>query len=878
MENKGLKKICLTVSVVLAALLVVLVGVSAVKDAVNAKKYQSVASEYLGSEEQKQDETALTILGTSTVEIKELASAEISISPSDFANNAEYARFNNKKVTCNTAAKFLREDKLLFYFEAKAQSQICDLTVEIYNSINTMEFTAQFTVGTQLSAYYIPLFEFVDIENIVFEITKGSGAVEIKNATVFNNKKEDIPEKLSGVFNIEEVKAVVSQNPDLAIGGVVDVVSDGKYLYAATTNKITIASISNPASPSVVGEVEDIGLPRRMIKVNDSILAVACREYGVYLIDVTNPAAPKKVGHIDTLELASGLDAKGNYLFIASRYYGIEIYDISNPAEPKYINYLRSDVQCERIDCVSYGDFLYAGVWNSKRVEVFDIRNLLDPRYVGYVEVQGTVYGLDVYKDKLVVASGFHSSINESKDKTDIGYGGGNAMTVFDLKHPERPSLITSTAADGKYYNVGSDYWDVRVFGDLAFYNDMHNGLYVYDLTNTKKLTRVCKMTTRYNVGSAYYKSLGGDASVFSFDKNEYIQGCINGMAMGDGYVYLAETNGIHVMKFDKAKYTERESFGNYSLGKAPSEKNYSSRYLDVTKKKFDGQTFAVAQNGDYIFVGTTGGIQVLDLDMNSVEFYETRDAVRDLKIVNSKLYTAESQSGVAIYSISGKELNKLGSYKTPIRSKRIGIAYQIGVSPDGKYVITTCGMLDMVILNAAVPQSISLAGDVNIGSVYYREISQSAVNSNTLYISHTAGVTEVVFKNGSYTQNTYSFDNISIGTIAPYKDGFGIAIGNGGYRVLDLSEGIDKQRFSEVVKISGWNLKGYPIIKDNIMVLTNASTGNVAVIDITNVYEPVVKGYMNINGNCDMSFIASDGSIFVPSRYEGLIKITVTD
>ena len=71
-----------------------------------------------------------------------------------------------------------------------------------------------------------------------------------------------------------------------------------------------------------------------MLNEDRNTLIVASREYGVYLIDVHDSQNPMIIGHIDTLELASGMDVCGKYLFVASRIMN-EIYDISIPSNPE---------------------------------------------------------------------------------------------------------------------------------------------------------------------------------------------------------------------------------------------------------------------------------------------------------------------------------------------------------------------------------------------------------------------------------------------------------------------------------------------------------------------------------------------------------------
>lgn len=879
MDNNKFKKICIITSVVLVLLLTALVVVSAYKDKIDKEKLDHLASEYESQLKEQEEKNVLNILGGENTQISELKKADVLLDADDFADVAEHAMFNKKTVTCKVDVKPEASDNLLLYFEARSNKEICELQVNISGASNENNINNVFLLTTQKSAYYIPITNVSDISKFEFKVSDGDSGAVIKSLQLLNNKNKSIPAHLSGVFNIsEDVQNIELSVEDISINSAQDVVCNEKYAYVGAANKLYIVSLSNPKKPTVISELGSLGTVRRLELINDKTLAVASREFGVFLIDVSNAQKPSVAGHIASLELASGLDSKGDYLFIASRYYGIEIYDVSIPTEPKFCSFVKSDNVSERIDCTVKGNYLYAGVWASKVVEVFNIGNILEPKYVGYVEAEGTVYGLDTYNDTLVVSMGFNSRKNDSKKVTDMGYGTGNGISLYDISNPDAPSLVSTIKADGRYYNVGNDYWNVRVSDGYAYYTDMHNGLYVFDIANKKAPFRVAKITVPFENGSENYTDLTKDTSVFSFDTGKRSQGSVTGVAIYNGYLYVSNAKtGVHAVKFDKAKLADKNDKTDFSLGKEDKNTTYSTHNFQVSKYQLDGQTFAVCQSGEYIFAATSYGIQSFDRDMKKVEFFKTDTAVRDMRVVDNKLYTAEGIGGVSVYQINGGALKKIGNHK-PLINGQSSACWQLGVSPDGKFIITACRFQYVAVLNAKNLQNITLDRYFKTGTLYYRDILLGQINGNTINVFHSSGVLELVFANGSYTYNEIgntAFSS-SLSGVTAFDNNHLLGLHNKGYQIVNISKGFEKAEAEELVTIESVTLRGFPAVKDNILVASNPTTGEIWIIDIADAKNPILKGNIKIKGNPDVAYISSDNTIYVPSRYDGLLKISV--
>ena len=168
----------------------------------------------------------------------------------------------------------------------------------------------------------------------------------------------------------------------------------------------------------------------------------------------------------------------------------------------------------------------------------------------------------------------------------------------------------------------------------------------------------------------------------------------------------------------------------------------------------------------------------------------------------------------------------------------------------------------------------------VKISSIFQRNIGQGHMSGNTVFVSHSLGMIEIVFnEDGTITQKEQDNPTSAVvGVFAKRSENTVLSIGNDGYRIIDVTNGYKRYRLGDLVRVRNLLLDGLPTIKDDTLVVTNPSSGNVGIIDITNTTRPQLTGIINVVGTVDRAFIASDNAVYVPARYEGLIKIVVTD
>ncbi|MGB3219215.1 MAG: hypothetical protein WBD79_17590, partial [Anaerolineae bacterium] len=111
-----------------------------------------------------------------------------------------------------------------------------------------------------------------------------------------------------------------------------DVVGDRAYLGVGP--RLVILDVSNPASPTLLGQSSVLpGIIYDLVVANN-VAYVAYGDSGLQIIDVSNPANPVRRGGYDTPGYARGVAVAGSLAYVADYYSGLQIIDVSNPANP----------------------------------------------------------------------------------------------------------------------------------------------------------------------------------------------------------------------------------------------------------------------------------------------------------------------------------------------------------------------------------------------------------------------------------------------------------------------------------------------------------------------------------------------------------------
>ena len=213
--------------------------------------------------------------------------------------------------------------------------------------------------------------------------------------------------------------------------------------YAFVTNcnaGLQVIDISNPYSPFIAANLEDIGDTYRIM--TDETYAYITADNKFLIIDISDPLNPHVVESV-TLPVytQSNFDIEGNYAFVANASYGIQILDISNKDSCFIISEYPTD-WCEDIDI--QGEYAYYTDTNIGLI-IVDISDIHNPTFKSAYQNEG-------YQ---------HSALRVFNQKAYIGLN-VSSMLVVDVSTADNPS------------------WDNWIFLDINSERIVINNNYLY--------------------------------------------------------------------------------------------------------------------------------------------------------------------------------------------------------------------------------------------------------------------------------------------------------------------------------------------------------------------------------------------------------------
>ncbi len=363
------------------------------------------------------------------------------------------------------------------------------------------------------------------------------------------------------------VSIVDATNPDTLLrdptlwpnGIVVSGITTGNLLllglerssFSASGYALAIYDISNPASPTFLSELPDIG--PNGFTVRGSI--VYTTGYGALrAVDISEPSHPKLVG--STIAGGAKVTTADKYLTIAG-YRRAYIVDISVPDSLLMKSIFPTGGLAERVflqDTLAYVASETGGLW------ILNVSNPSMPRSVSNINVGGAAYNV-------VVSGSYAYLMNWAQDNTDTARG----LWIIDVSDPSHPRAVTHYIGITRFYGGGVPN-AVAKSGNLLAITQMPTSgddrvLEIVDVNNARQPTSLGVFHATY----APYK-----------------------IALVDSFAYLAtEADGLRVIDFHSPSapievYSFNNSF-SYSVRGIATHGSYA--YADRIDTFFDMTT-----------------------------------------------------------------------------------------------------------------------------------------------------------------------------------------------------------------------------------------------------------------------------------------------
>ena len=298
------------------------------------------------------------------------------------------------------------------------------------------------------------------------------------------------------VFDISDKTHPFQVGYDTTDGGLIEL-SGNKAVYIRESmtahNPVMIMDISNPASPSLLGQYMAPAMTNDLT-LKDNYAFIACWWDGIRVVDFQNPANPVLVAHkfgwftgaIPGTDycFVQALDRDGDYLYVVDYQpfedqdtRGLYIFNISDPMNPVLVSRFTGLVsKGQDIDVV--GDLAYIADGNGG-MEVIDVTIKQSPQARGYISLPDAPWSIDVQGNHAFLA--------------DYINGGVQVVNVTD---PDNLSI------DGYYLRSGCYALGVRVDDNNIYLADGAAGFQIY---KTNLFTGISKPPVGNNKGSSAF-------------------------------------------------------------------------------------------------------------------------------------------------------------------------------------------------------------------------------------------------------------------------------------------------------------------------------------------------------------------------------------
>ncbi len=230
-------------------------------------------------------------------------------------------------------------------------------------------------------------------------------------------------------------------------GNAMDIDISGNYMYVADRNwGLSVVDISNPAAPSVVGDLLHKNAVL-FVKVWQNVVFLGDQYSGILVIDVNKPESPFPVDVIDVAGTLTAMALSGDFLYVGNTTGALTIYHIIDALTVVMVGELYMPGIPDGM-AVS-GNYLYATAGKSG-LAVVDISNPVSPLNVATCATDGDAKAVSV-------------GVNHAY----VTYG-SEGLQVIDISNPLAPfvtgSLITptetwlvSSPVNGYVYVTGND-------------------------------------------------------------------------------------------------------------------------------------------------------------------------------------------------------------------------------------------------------------------------------------------------------------------------------------------------------------------------------------------------------------------------------------
>ncbi|MBI3773232.1 MAG: hypothetical protein HY272_11105 [Gammaproteobacteria bacterium] len=473
------------------------------------------------------------------------------------------------------------------------------------------------------------------------------------------------------------------------------ITGDGDNLYFADDQGFLVGTIENNAL-RILGRYY-CNSPATSVAINNGLALINCN--GITVVDVSDPSLPLWLGSHQQLGNVIQIVSDGAQPLALTDNGLLFRLTIDNPAEPSITNSWRSAEPLR--GAIDHGDKIYALTANA--IELIDAAPAV-PQLSN--EALNFGQGVNLGGERRVFVSDHLAYVAD-------WFSG---IHIYDIQHPERPSLLSSMHTPGSPKGI-------IVRNNIAYVADDDHGLQVIDVRDPGKPKQITSLATS---GLAYTPKLSGNHLYLASHRGGFqiidisdpqtprlitdydTPGKAWSLEVRGHLLYVADDDS-GLLIFDVEDSTHPRLIGQFTPGGAAEE---------------------VVVRDNIAFVAFfNDGLYILDVSdpaqPNVISHLALPGNARGLDIIGDRAYVADWLAGIQIVDISKLEQPQLiGTLDTP------GASWGVKVNGDNALVMDWWG--GFTVVDIRDPRQLR-----TLGSYHRRgQVHNSKVRGNYLFVA----------------------------------------------------------------------------------------------------------------------------------------------
>lgn len=634
------------------------------------------------------------------------------------------------------------------------------------------------------------------------------------------------------------------------------VVKDNYAFIADGNNGFLIVDVSDKNNPSIVshtntsGHVRDLDVQGEYLFVNDFL-------QGFKIFAINNLSSPFRISSVTfPNKVYNDVEVAGQFAYLGG--FSVRVIDISDPRNPTDAGYYNGPYRAT--DIATDGKFVHASL--TKGLHVY--RNELvgaganwNTTYLGGGNQPTDARDIEVVGNYALVANGrvdnlsilditnpqsmteigavpLHDEVVKVKQRGNYAYVmvEQDGLSIVDISDVNNPVEISEVDVSSNYY---SDRLDVAFYDHFAFLavydsDNIDGGIFVVDIADKTNPIEIDHFLHNYETHSAkvydgmLHVGAGNDGyHIFDISKvpNSYTRidsidagyKIVDVKVKGDYAYAAAENSGLVI--FDISTMNEAKVVGYYPIQQDVNNVEVDEYFAYVTSE-YEGLTILniTDPNNPYL-----------------AGYYGTSTEMRDLDVVNGKVFTAIGEAGVIEIRNDLNPFGEINNFNNISCIETNGGAMNTDVY--GNYAYVADGLSGLTVVDVSSPGSAAKIGNLQLSGFTTDLITDPA--GNYVYTANYDSSMKVVDVStpsassevASYQSSGYVTGVDAVGNIAALTDV------TDGAQFIDITDPLNPSLLSDWR--TGSNIKDVKLSQDYAFI----SDGDITIVDITNPSNP---------------------------------------